>query len=45
MGYNFYCGCYMDVLYEVLDMSKKIIIYIFNVNLGELIKDKYDEVD
>jgi hypothetical protein len=45
MGYSFYRGKYTEALSEVLDINKKMIIHIPNVNSGESTKDKYSEVD
>ncbi|MBP6518807.1 helicase-related protein [Shewanella sp.] len=45
IGYHFYQGRYIDALPDVLDVSKKTIIHIPNVNSGESTKDKYAEVD
>ncbi|PTK12127.1 DNA helicase [Staphylococcus arlettae] len=45
MGYSFYRGKYVDTLYKVIDVSKKMIIHIPNVNSSESTKDKYAEVD
>lgn len=45
MGYSFYRGQYTEALDEVIDVTKKSIIHIPNVNSGESTKDKYDEVD
>lgn len=45
MGYSFYRGRYTDALDKVIDVTKKSIIHIPNVNSGESTKDKYDEVD
>ena len=45
MGYSFYRGPYTDALDEVIDVSKKSIIHIPNVNSSESTKEKYDEVD
>lgn len=45
IGYHFYQGRYIDALPSVLDISKKTIIHIPNVNSGESTKDKYGEVD
>lgn len=45
MGYSFYRGKYIDSLDKVIDISKKMIIHIPNVNSGESTKDKYTEVD
>ena len=45
IGYHFYKGRYIDALPEVLDVSKKTIIHIPNVNSSESTKKKYAEVD
>ena len=45
IGYHFYTGRYLEALDEVLDTSKKTIVYIPNVNSVESTKDKYSEVD
>ena len=45
MGYSFYRGQYTEALDEVIDVSKKSIIHIPNVNSSESTKEKYDEVD
>lgn len=45
MGYSFYRGKYTDALDKVIDVNKKSIIHIPNVNSGESTKDKYAEVD
>lgn len=45
MGYSFYRGKYTDALDKVIDVNKKSIIHIPNVNSGESTKDKYTEVD
>ena len=45
LGYHFYSGRYFDVLREVLDLSKKTIIHIPNVNSRESTGQKYNEVD
>ena len=45
IGYHFYRGRYLDAIGEVLDPTKKTIIHIPNVNVGESTKEKYDEVD
>jgi len=45
MGYSFYRGQYTEALDEVIDVSKKSIIHIPNINSSESTKDKYDEVD
>ncbi|WGE41825.1 DEAD/DEAH box helicase [Actinobacillus equuli] len=45
LGYHFYQGNYLGALAEVLDLSKKTIIHIPNVNSAESTKRKYEEVD
>lgn len=45
MGYSFYRGRYTDALSDVIDIDKKSIIHIPNVNSSESTKDKYAEVD
>ncbi|WP_273710077.1 DEAD/DEAH box helicase, partial [Leuconostoc mesenteroides] len=45
MGYSFYRGVYTDALEKLIDIRKKTIIHIPNVNSGESTKDKYTEVD
>lgn len=45
LGYHFYSGRYFDALREVLDLSKKTIIHIPNVNSRESTGQKYNEVD
>lgn len=45
LGYHFYQGRYIDALAEVLDLGKKTIIHIPNVNAAESSGQKYDEVD
>ncbi|HFD3890426.1 ATP-dependent helicase [Serratia marcescens] len=45
IGYHFYQGPYIKALPSVLDVSKKTIIHIPNVNSGESTKDKHAEVD
>lgn len=45
MGYSFYSGKYTEALDKVIDVNKKMIIHIPNVNSGESTKDKYAEVD
>ena len=47
MGFHFYNGVYLNALQDpkVLDLSKKTIIYIPNVNSAESTKEKYMEVD
>lgn len=44
IGHHFYQGQYTDAIGEVLDLDKKTIIHIPNVNSGESTKDKYEEV-
>ncbi len=44
IGHHFYQGRYTDAIGEVLDLSKKTIIHIPNVNSGESTKDKIEEV-
>uniref|UniRef100_E6Q0T2 Putative DNA helicase / endonuclease n=1 Tax=mine drainage metagenome TaxID=410659 RepID=E6Q0T2_9ZZZZ len=47
IGYHFYSGTYLDAIEEVLDLSKKTIVHIPNVNSNERPrgKDKYAQVD
>lgn len=45
LGYHFYRGQYLDALGDVLDLSKKTIIHIPNVNSRESTKKKLDELD
>jgi len=45
IGYNFYQGRYTDAIMNVLDTDKKTILHIPNVNSGESLKNKYDEVN
>lgn len=46
LGYYFYTGSYFDnALSQVLDLNKKTIIHIPNVNSAESTKNKYQEVD
>lgn len=45
MGYSFYRGKYTSALDKVINVDKKMIIHIPNVNSGESTKDKYAEVD
>ncbi len=45
IGYHFYQGKYLSAIHEVLDTDKKTILHIPNVNSGESIKSKYEEVD
>lgn len=44
IGHHFYQGRYTDAIGEVLDLDKKTIIHIPNVNSGESTKDKLEEV-
>lgn len=45
IGYHFYQGRYFDALKEVLDINKKTIVHIPNVNSMESTGMKLDEVD
>ncbi len=47
IGFHFYNGPYYNALSDtdVLDINRKTIIYIPNVNSSESTKDKYEEVD
>lgn len=45
IGFHFYRGKYLDAIHEVLDLSKKTIIHIPNVNASESTKEKLLEVD
>jgi len=45
IGYNFYQGNYTEAILNVLDTDKKTILHIPNVNSGESLKRKYDEVN
>jgi len=45
IGYNFYQGDYTEAILDVLDTDKKTILHIPNVNSGESLKRKYDEVN
>ena len=45
IGYHFYQGKYTSAIGEVLDLDKKTIIHIPNVNSSASEKDKYKEVD
>lgn len=45
IGYHFYQGRYLSAVDEVLDIDKKTILHIPNVNAGESTKDKHKEVD
>lgn len=44
IGHHFYQGRYVDTITEVLDLDKKTILHIPNVNSGESTKDKVEEV-
>lgn len=44
IGHHFYQGRYTDVINEVLNLEKKTILHIPNVNSGESTKDKIEEV-
>ncbi|QPK79642.1 DEAD/DEAH box helicase family protein [Corynebacterium lizhenjunii] len=44
IGHHFYQGRYTDSVAEVLDLDKKTILHIPNVNSGESTKDKLEEV-
>ncbi|AYF96919.1 DEAD/DEAH box helicase [Protaetiibacter intestinalis] len=44
IGHNFYQGRYTSAIHEILDLDKKTIIHIPNVNSGESTKDKIEEV-
>ncbi|MCD4549925.1 DEAD/DEAH box helicase [Schaalia sp. lx-260] len=44
IGHHFYQGRYTEAINEVLDLDKKTIIHIPNVNSGESTKDKLEEV-
>ena len=45
IGYHFYQGRYFEALREVLDLNKKTIIHIPNVNSMESTGDKFTEVE
>lgn len=45
IGYHFYQGRYFDAIQEVLDLEKKTILHIPNVNSMESTGVKLDEVD
>lgn len=45
IGYHFYQGRYFEALREVLDLDKKTIIHIPNVNSMESTGDKFTEVE
>ena len=44
IGHHFYQGRYTDAIGEVLDLDKKTLVHIPNVNSGESTKDKIEEV-
>lgn len=44
IGHHFYQERYTDTIHEVLDLDKKTIVHIPNVNSGESTKDKIEEV-
>lgn len=44
IGHHFYQGRYTEAIDEVLDLDKKTILHIPNVNSGESTKDKIEEV-
>lgn len=45
LSYDFYSGLYFETLKKDLDLSKKTIIHIPNINSRESTKEKYNEVD
>lgn len=46
IGYHFYRGTYLEAIGDVLDLTKKTIIHIPNVNSNESTREsKYEEVD
>ncbi len=45
LSYDFYAGTYFDVLKKDLNLNKKAIIHIPNINSRESTKAKYNEVD
>jgi hypothetical protein len=45
IGYHFYSGSYITAIEDVLDLSKKTIIHIPNVNAAEAPKGKNEQVD
>lgn len=45
LGYHFYQGRYFEAMKEVLDLNKKTIVHIPNVNSAESTGQKYSEVD
>jgi len=44
IGYHFYQGRFTEAIGEILDLNKKTIIHIPNVNSRESTKDKHSEV-
>lgn len=44
IGHHFYQGRYTEAIHEVLDLDKKTILHIPNINSGESTKDKIEEV-
>lgn len=44
IGHHFYQGRYTSAIHEILDLDKKTILHIPNVNSGESTKDKVEEV-
>ena len=45
LGYHFYQGRYFEAMKEVLNLDKKTIVHIPNVNSAESTGQKYSEVD
>ena len=45
IGYHFYQGKYISAISEVLDVNKKTIVHIPNVNAAASLKDKYNDVN
>lgn len=44
IGHHFYQGRYTDAIGDVLNLDRKTIVHIPNVNSGDSTKDKYEEV-
>lgn len=44
IGHHFYQGRYTEAIGQILDLDKKTIVHIPNVNSGESTKDKIEEV-
>ena len=44
IGHHFYQGRYTEAIHKVLDLDRKTILHIPNVNSGESTKDKIEEV-